>query len=77
VSGARIPEPVGAIVIVTLQHVGADCQRIKCMFVVEFVSADKTRDTLIRKLFSGRYAQRCGVVDWVGLVGALFARIFR
>ena len=45
------------------------------MCVVEFVSADKTRDA--RKLFSGRYGQRSPVVDWIELIGALFARVFR
>jgi hypothetical protein len=47
------------------------------MFVVEFAAAGKTRDALIRKLFSGRYGQRSAVVDWGGLIGALFARILR
>jgi cellulose synthase (UDP-forming) len=85
VSGARIqaprPGPVGSTVMVALQHVGNAEARIvdgsNEMFVVEFVSADKTRDALIRKLFSGRYGQRSGVVDWAGVIGALFARVLR
>jgi hypothetical protein len=66
---------------VTLQHVGNAEARIidgsDTMLVVEFIAADKTRDALIRKLFSGRYGQRSAVVDWGGLIGALFARILR
>ena len=85
VSGARIqaplPGPIGSIATVTLQHVGDTEARIidgsSEMFVVEFVAVDKTRDALIRKLFSGRYGQRSTVVDWSGLIGALFARILR
>ena len=85
VSGARIqaprPGPVGDVITVTVQHVGDTEARIvdgsDAMFVVEFVSADKTRDALIRKLFSGRYGQRSPVVDWTQLTRALFARIFR
>ena len=65
----------------TVQHVGDTEARIvdgsDAMFVVEFVSADKTRDALIRKLFSGRYSQRSTVVDRAALIGALFARILR
>ena len=72
---------MGGLVTVTLQHVGETEARIVdgsgVMFVVEFVFADKTRDALIRKLFSGRYGQRSPVVDWAGLIGALFARVFR
>jgi len=85
VSGARIqaprPGPVGTLVTITLEHVGDTEARIvdgsDAMFVVEFAAADKTRDALIRKLFSGRYGQRSAVVDWGGLIGALFARILR
>jgi cellulose synthase (UDP-forming) len=85
VSGAKIkaprPGPVGTLVTVTLQHAGDTQARIidgsDAMFVVEFVAADKTRDALIRKLFSGRYGQRSAVVNWGGLIGALFARILR
>ena len=47
------------------------------MFVVEFTAVDETRDALIRKLFSGRYGQRSAVVDWGGLISALFVRILR
>jgi cellulose synthase (UDP-forming) len=85
VSGARIqaprPGPVGSRVTVTLEHVGDTEARIidgsNAMFIVEFAAADKTRDALIRKLFSGRYGQRSAVVDWGRLIGALSARILR
>jgi cellulose synthase (UDP-forming) len=85
VSGARIqarqPGPVGSILTLTLQHVGDTEARIvegsETMFVVEFVAADRTRDALIRKLFSGRYGQRVAIVEWGGLIGALFARVLR
>jgi cellulose synthase (UDP-forming) len=78
-SGARIqaprPGPVGSLVTVTLEHVGDTEARIvdgsDTMFVVEFAAADKTRDALIRKLFSGRYGQRSAADR------ALFARILR
>jgi cellulose synthase (UDP-forming) len=72
-SGAR--RPVGSLVTVTLEHVGDTEARIvdgsDTMFVVEFAAADKTRDALIRKLFSGRYGQRSAADR------ALFARILR
>jgi len=79
VSGARIqaprPGPVGTLVTITLEHVGDIEARIvdgsDAMFVVEFAAADKTRDALIRKLFSGRYGQRSAADR------ALFARILR
>ncbi len=85
VSGARIraprPGPAGSLVTVTLQHVGDTEATIAggsdAMFVVEFTAADKTRDALIRKLFSGRYGHRPAMVDRGGLIGALFARILR
>jgi hypothetical protein len=72
---------VGTLVTITLEHVGDTEARIvdgsDAMFVVEFAASDKTRDALIRKLFSGRYGQRSAVADWGGLIGALFARILR
>jgi cellulose synthase (UDP-forming) len=85
VSGARIqaprPGPPGTVVTVTLEHVGNAEARIvdgsSAMFVIEFIAADKTRDALIRKIFSGRYGQRSAVVDRSGLIGALFTRILR
>jgi hypothetical protein len=68
-------------VTVTIQHVGDIDARIVDgtdeMLVVEFVAADKTRDALIRKLFSGRYGQRSRDVHWRGLLGALIGRVLR
>jgi cellulose synthase (UDP-forming) len=85
VAGARIlaprPEPIGAIVTLTLRPVGDIAARIvdgsDRAFVVEFVATDRTRDALIRKLFSGRYGLRPREVHWPGLLGALVSRVLR
>ena len=85
VSGARIlaprPEPVGTVVTLALRQVGDIAARIvdgsDQAFVVEFVATDRTRDALIRKLFSGQYGLRPREVHWPGLIGALVARVLR
>ena len=85
VSGARIlaprPEPMGTVVTLGLRQVGDIAARIvdgsDHAFVVEFVATDRTRDALIRKLFSGQYGRRPREVHWPGLLGALVARVLR
>jgi cellulose synthase (UDP-forming) len=84
-SGARIlaprPEPLGTVVTLALRQVGDIAARIvdgsDRTFVVEFVATDRTRDALIRKLFSGQYGLRPREVHGPGLLGALVARVMR
>jgi cellulose synthase (UDP-forming) len=84
-SGVRIlapcPLPVGGEVSLILQHVGEVRGRIAVgserVFAVEFLSGDRARDALIRKLFSGRYARQPAAVRSGRVVGAIFARLLR
>jgi cellulose synthase (UDP-forming) len=83
--GARIlappPGPEGEAVMLELDGVGEIAARIirgsESGFAVEFIHAEDTRDALVRKLYSGRYYERCREVQAHRLLRAVIARAFR
>ena len=85
VIGARILAPapgrLGDLVSVRLDEIGEIAGRIvrgsDAEFAVEFLDINRSRDALIRKLYSGRYYQRPRDVQGHHLLRAIVARALR
>jgi glycosyl transferase family 2/PilZ domain-containing protein len=85
VIGARIlapsPGPTDDIVWLEIESIGEVAARIvagsNTGFAVEFVDADRAREKLIRKIFSGRYSQHPQKINGRHTLTALVARAIR
>ena len=85
VSGASIlapsPGALGDTVILRIEEIGEIAGRIvrasEKSFAVEFVQPDKSRDALIRKLYSGRYYEARRRVNGQRLFQAMVVRALR
>lgn len=85
VSGASILAPApgrhGDVVMLSLDTVGEIAGRIvrasEASFAVEFLDTDRSRDALIRKLYSGAYHEPPRGVQGRRLLGAVIARALR